>query len=81
MSHFFGKACARPRHVPPSGKDPAWEEDRKRFWFRGFFILGLVQCAWWDDGTHLSAEIIPDDVERYGLHALYPIVRRIASVG
>jgi hypothetical protein len=56
------------------------EEDGKRFWFRGFFILGLVQCAWWDDGTHLYAEIIPDDVERYGLHALYPIVRRIASV-
>jgi hypothetical protein len=57
-----------------------WEEDGKRFWFRGFFILGLVQCAWWDDGTHLYAEIIPDEVERYGLHALYPIVRRIASI-
>lgn len=56
------------------------EEDGKRFWFRGFFILGLVQCAWWDDGTHLYAEIIPDDIERYGLHALYPIVRRIASL-
>jgi hypothetical protein len=56
------------------------EEDGKRFWFRGFFILGLVQCAWWDDRTHLYAEIIPEDVERYGLHALYPIVRRIASV-
>jgi len=56
------------------------EEDGKRFWFRGFFILGLVLCAWWDDGTHLYAEIVPDDVERYGLQALYPIVRRIASV-
>jgi len=57
-----------------------WEEGRKRFWFRGFFILGLVRCAWWDDGTHLYAEVIPDQVERYGLRALYPIVRRIASV-
>ena len=56
------------------------EEDGKRFWFRGFFILGLVQCAWWDDKTHLYAEITPDDVDRYGLHVLYPIVRRIASV-
>jgi len=56
------------------------EEDGKRFWFRGFFILGLVQYAWWDDRTHLYAEIIPDDVERYGLHVLDSIVRRIASV-
>ena len=57
-----------------------WEEDGKRFWFRGFFILGLVQCAWWDDRTHLYSEITSDDVDKYGLHALYPIVRRIASV-
>ena len=57
-----------------------WEEDGKRFWFRGFFILGLVQCAWWDDKTHLYAEITPDELEKYGLHDLYPIVRRIASV-
>ena len=56
------------------------EENGKRFWFRGFFILGLVQCAWWDDRTHLYAEISPDDFDGYGLHALYPIVRRIASV-
>jgi hypothetical protein len=55
-------------------------EDGKRFWFRGFFILGLVQCAWWDDRTHIYAEITPDDVDRYSLRALYPIVRRIASV-
>jgi hypothetical protein len=56
------------------------EEDGKRFWFRGFFILGLVQCAWWDDRTHIYSEITSDDVDKYGLHALYPIVRRIASV-
>jgi len=56
------------------------EENGKRFWFRGFFILGLVQCAWWDDRTHIYSEITSDDVDKYGLHALYPIVRRIASV-
>src|SRR5512137_2769991 len=30
--------------------------DGRRFWFRGFYVLGEVYLSWWDDRTHLYAE-------------------------
>lgn len=56
------------------------ESDGRRFWFRGFFALGLVLCAWWDDRTHAYTELRADEIAGYGLHGLYGIVRRIAAV-
>jgi hypothetical protein len=56
------------------------ETDGRRFWFRGFFALGLVLCAWWDDRTHAYAELLADEVAEYGLHELFCVVRRIAAV-
>jgi hypothetical protein len=56
------------------------EADGRRFWFRGFFVLGLVLCAWWDDRTHAYAELRAGEIERYGLYGLYGVVRRIAAV-
>jgi hypothetical protein len=56
------------------------EADGRRFWFRGFFALGLVLCAWWDDRTHAYAELLADEIAAYGLHGLYGVVRRIAAV-
>jgi hypothetical protein len=56
------------------------EAEGRRFWFRGFFALGLVVCAWWDDRTHAYTELLADEVARYGLHALDGVVRRIAEV-
>ena len=34
------------------------DADGRRFWFRGFFALGLVLCAWWDDRTHAYRELL-----------------------
>jgi len=56
------------------------ERDGRRFWFRGFYSCGLVQCAWWDDLTHRYRELSADDVEGYGLLPLFEIVSRIAGV-
>jgi hypothetical protein len=56
------------------------DRDGRRFWFRGFFILGQVHCAWWDDRTHVYAELTDDETERFGLQALGDVVRRVAAV-
>lgn len=56
------------------------EADGRRFWFRGFFALGLVVCAWWDDRTHAYAELLADEIAGYGLHELSGVVRKIAAV-
>jgi hypothetical protein len=56
------------------------ESDGRRFWFRGFFALGLVLCAWWDDRTHAYRELRAGEIAGFGLHGLYGIVRRIAAV-
>jgi hypothetical protein len=56
------------------------EEQGKRFWFRGFCILGAVLCAWWDDQTHIYTELTPEEVNRFNLQPLFPIVERIGEV-
>jgi hypothetical protein len=56
------------------------DRDGRRFWFRGFFVLGEVHCAWWDDRTHVYAELTDEETERYGLQALGGMVREAAAV-
>ncbi len=56
------------------------ELDGRRFWFRGFFILGQVFCTWWDDRTHIYAGLAGDEIERYALRPLEEIVRTIAGI-
>jgi hypothetical protein len=56
------------------------DTDGRRFWFRGFYALGLVLCAWWDDRTHAYRELSADEIAGYGLHGLYGVVRKIAAV-
>jgi hypothetical protein len=52
----------------------------KRFWFRGFYVLGEVHLAWWDDRTHLYAELGFDEAAAHSLTPVYGIVRAIARV-
>ena len=54
--------------------------DGRRFWFRGFYVLGEVYLTWWDDRTHLYAELGPEDAASLGLAPLYAVVRTIARV-
>jgi hypothetical protein len=54
--------------------------DGKRFWFRGFYVLGEVHLAWWDDRTHLYAELGSDEAVARSLGPIYQIVRTIARV-
>jgi len=56
------------------------ERHGRRFWFRGFYSCGLIQCAWWDDLTHRYRELTSEEVESYGLLPLFEIVSRIAGV-
>jgi hypothetical protein len=55
-------------------------KDGRRFWFRGFYVLGEVYLAWWDDRTHLYEELGYDEAWAGGLVAIYAIVRAIARV-
>jgi hypothetical protein len=54
--------------------------DGKRFWFRGFYVLGEVHLTWWDDRTHLYAELGYDEAAACSLGPIYAIVRTIARV-
>jgi hypothetical protein len=54
--------------------------DGKRFWFRGFYVLGEVHLAWWDDRTHVYAELGFDEAAARSLAPVYGIVRAIARV-
>ena len=54
--------------------------DGKRFWFRGFFSCGLVQCCWWDDQSHLYYELQKQEMKRYNLSPLFKIVEKIAAI-
>lgn len=56
------------------------ERHGRRFWFRGFYSCGLIQCAWWDDLTHRYREVEAEEAESYGLFHLFEIVSRIAGV-
>jgi hypothetical protein len=54
--------------------------DGKRFWFRGFYVLGEVHLTWWDDRTHLYTELGYDEAAARSLGPIYQIVRTIARV-
>ena len=54
--------------------------DEKRFWFRGFYVFGEVHLTWWDDRTHLYAELGYDEAAARSLSPIYVIVRTIARV-
>ncbi len=56
------------------------ERDGKRFWFRGFYVLGEVFCTWWDDFTHLYTELLSEEISAYGLSPLFTCVRGIADI-
>jgi hypothetical protein len=54
--------------------------DGRRSWFRGFYVLGQVHLTWWDDRTHVYAELGYDDAAAAGLGPFYAAVRAIARV-
>ena len=58
----------------------AEERDGRRFWFRGFYVLGEVQCAWWDPKTHVYAALGEGEAALYGLEPLAGVVRAVAEV-
>ncbi len=60
--------------VPEAGPDG------RRSWFRGFYVLGEVHLAWWDDRTHVYEELPYDEAAARGLVPIYGIVRSIARV-
>jgi hypothetical protein len=56
------------------------EMDSKRFWFRGFYCCGSIQCVWWNDITHIYDNITPEEIELYNLQELYDIVEKISQI-
>lgn len=54
--------------------------DGKRFWFRGFYVLGKVFLCWWNDITHIYDELTDYEIEKYNLYEMKSIVEKIASI-
>ncbi len=52
----------------------------KRAWFRAFYAFGTVIPCWWDDLTHIYAELTPPDEEEYKLRELRYIMLTIHEV-
>jgi len=49
-------------------------------WFRVFYVMGLILPCWWDDETHRYSLIQPEDRERFSLHPLTGITKKIHDV-
>ncbi|HTY60348.1 MAG TPA: hypothetical protein VMF59_16110 [Bacteroidota bacterium] len=56
------------------------EVEGKRGWFRVFFVCGEIIPCWWDDMTHVYAEVAGDRAGPYPLSPLVSITRTISSV-
>jgi len=56
------------------------EHGGKRFWFRGFYACGAVECAWWNDLTHVYEPLTEESVKIYQLDQLFSIVKKIADI-
>jgi len=57
-----------------------FQKDGRRFWFRGFYACGIVECTWWNDLTHVYDRLIKDQIETHQLAPLFSIVQKIASI-
>lgn len=57
-----------------------FEQDQRRFWFRGFYCCDLIECAWWNDLTHCYESLKPEDITLLKLDSLFSIVKKISEV-
>jgi hypothetical protein len=53
--------------------------DGKRAWFRSFWAFGKSIPVWWDDQTHLYAELTRQEIENFKLRKLFHITKTIAE--
>ncbi len=56
------------------------EKDQRRFWFRGFYCCGLVECAWWNDLTHVYELLSPEEASLFHLEPLFSNVKKISEL-
>jgi glutathione synthase/RimK-type ligase-like ATP-grasp enzyme len=53
---------------------------QRRAWFRAYFVLGETFLVWWNDVTHIYAELDPADEKEYYLSPMRDIIRKIARI-
>jgi len=54
--------------------------NRRRCWFRCFYVYDKVFLSWWDDLTHLYKTVTPEEEHYYHLTSLRRIMKKIAKV-
>jgi hypothetical protein len=54
--------------------------DGRRCWFRVYYFFGKIVPLWWDDLTHVSTIMFPEEVEKYKLQNLYTITRKLSKL-
>ncbi|HMK39250.1 MAG TPA: hypothetical protein VK569_07920 [Bacteroidota bacterium] len=52
----------------------------RRAWFRVFFVCGKIFACWWDDQTHIYAEVTEEQAGIFSLSPLVSITRSISMV-
>ncbi len=53
--------------------------NRRRAWFRAFYLLGYVIPCWWDDITHIYSTIYPDELHPNILDTIVKVSHQIAK--
>jgi hypothetical protein len=54
--------------------------ERRRAWFRPFYVFGKVFICWWDDLTHIYFEAMRKETDGHRLREIERIVRKIHEV-
>lgn len=56
------------------------EINGRRCWFRCFYVYDKIFLCWWDDLTHIYAEVTPDEEHYYRLKPLRKIMKTIGRI-
>jgi hypothetical protein len=54
--------------------------NEKRAWFRVYYVLGEILICWWDDQTHLYNTLSKEDEDKFNLHELRTITKKIGMI-
>jgi hypothetical protein len=53
---------------------------KRRAWFRAYYALGDTFLVWWNDVTHIYAELDPADEKEFYLSPMRDIIAKIARI-
>ena len=55
------------------------QTEKRKFWFRVFYVCGTVYSCWWDPQTHRYEEVTDRQIGLYHLQPLADMIKKIAD--